>query len=345
MNLHNLYNLIIKNNINLDKFYAKITIIAEEKCMKKYLQYQENIRQISSTGARALIVLVALLMSPKTYEEIKTFLIDCGLANSQYSIDTVRMDLNTLKAIGCEISKAVKSNNYKYSIIKHPFNVNITPLEVFFLKEAYKSISKTCSPETLLNYHNLFEKLANISDSEEVKETILGISLLKGLNIDLVKDLVTDEKHHNKIKIIYEVRSNKEITYDITLEKLGLRSDKLYAFCYNHTLGKRTFLRVAKIRQILCKFFDKNSKFGLDTFVKFKLTQSYLYQLESNETIVETKPDFVIIEGRYYNDFIAMQRILSFGQDCTVLEPENIKELVITKLLEMREVYGKSKKI
>lgn len=314
------------------------------KKMKEYLKYQDESKQISSTGARALLVLVSLLMKPRTFEEIRKFLIECGFANEQYSIDTVRMDLNTLKAIGCEISKALKTTNYKYTILSHPFKVKLMPTEIFFLKEAYKQITKTCSPETLLNYHYLFLKLAQIVSSEEVKESLLGISILKGMDINLIKELVSDEKHHNKIKIEYTVTSKRIEVYDITLERLGLRSDKLYAFGFNHTLKKRTFLRVSKIRKILSKFFDKSSLFGLDTYVKFSLTRSYMHPLEENESIVKTEDDKIIVEGRYYNDFIAIQRMLSFGRDCTVLEPDEIRERIIEKLLEMREIYASSKK-
>lgn len=312
--------------------------------MKEYLKYKDEAKQISSTGARALLVLVSLLMKPRSFEEIRQFLIECGFANEQYSIDTVRMDLNTLKAIGCQISKAIKTNNYKYSILSHPFKVKMMPMEIFFLKEAYKQITKTCSPETLLNYHYLFLKLAQIVSSEEAKESLLGISILKGMDINLIKELVSDEKHHNKIKIEYAVTSKRTEIYDITLERLGLRSEKLYAFCYNHTFKKRTFLRVSKIRKILCKFFDKSSLFGLDSYVKFSLTRNYIHPLEENESIIETQDDKAIIEGRYYNDFIAIQRMLSFGSDCTVLEPNEIREQIIEKLLEMKEKYANSKK-
>ena len=47
-----------------------------------------------------------------------------------------------------------------------------------------------------------------------------------------------------------------------------------------------------------------------------------------------------IIEGEYHNDFIAIQRILSFGADCTVLEPENFKKKIIEKLKSIRREYN-----
>lgn len=308
--------------------------------MKKHLKYIDDSKQISSTGVRALIVLLGLLVEPKTHEELKDFLISCGVINSVYSIDTLRMDINTLKTIGCEFDKASKKKDYKYTLLSHPFKVKITSMDVCFLKEIYKSICKNASPETLLNYHYLFEKLSKLSDSEEVCESLLGISLFKDLDLKIIKTLFTDEKHNNKIQIQYAATKKKEVIYDVTIEKLAMRSDKLYAFCYNHTFAKRMFLKVKNIKGILCKYFDRTSKVGLDIVVKFRLKNSYRYQLEPNETIIDSSTQELFIEGMYFNTFTAVQRILSFGSDCTVVGPTEIKELVIEKLLEMRELYS-----
>ena len=38
------------------------------------------------------------------------------------------------------------------------------------------------------------------------------------------------------------------------------------------------------------------------------------------------------VRGAYYTDFIALQRVLSFGPDCVVLSPEGIKTTLIEKL-------------
>lgn len=224
--------------------------------MKEFQKYLDESKQVSSTGIRALIVLLGLLVGPKTHEEVREFLISCGVIDDSYSIDKLRMDINTLKTIGCEFDKASKKKDYKYALTSHPFNVKISLMDVYFLKEAYKSICKHTSPETLLNYHYLFEKLSVLSDSEEVKENLLGISLFKGMDLDIIKSLVADEKHNNKIQILYQPANKKEYIYDITLEKLGMRSERLYAFCYNHTFEKRMFLRVSKIKKILCKYFE-----------------------------------------------------------------------------------------
>ena len=62
--------------------------------------------------------------------------------------------------------------------------------------------------------------------------------------------------------------------------------------------------------------------------------------LEENEQIIETTDDGIIVEGKYYNDFIAAQRILSFGANCIVYEPEDFKQDIIQKLKSMRRVYN-----
>ena len=45
-------------------------------------------------------------------------------------------------------------------------------------------------------------------------------------------------------------------------------------------------------------------------------------------------------EGEYHNDFVAVQRMLSFGSNCTVLEPQAIREKIIEKLKNMRKNYN-----
>ena len=63
--------------------------------------------------------------------------------------------------------------------------------------------------------------------------------------------------------------------------------------------------------------------------------------LGKNESIISG--DFengFIIEGVYHNDFVATQRILSFGASCTVYEPQDFKEHIVELLRKMRNTYN-----
>ena len=310
------------------------------KNLENYIKQRDENKQVSMTGARALVMLVAFLEGPKTFEEIRQYLIDCGVVSREYSVDTIRIDINTLKSVGCEISKATKRNNHKYGLISHPFNLCMTSDEVDALKNVYKKILKTAKPKKILDYHKLFLKLADMNKDENIKEEILGISLLKYQNIDLLEELLSDEKKHNKVRILYRAPNCPDgCEYDISIEKLGVRHGKLYVYCFNHTLGSRVFLNVSRIKKIICKIFDKTSSVGSDVKVVFKLKFYKEYELEENETILEEHDDYALIEGSYFNDFIAFQRMLSFASDCTVISPDKVRDLVIEKLKEMRAIY------
>ncbi len=322
-------------------FYTIYIYFGDFMDMKNYIkQFDEN-KQVSMTGARALVIFIYILKEPRTFEEIRQFLIDCGVVSKEYSIDTIRIDINTLKSIGCEITKAIKKTNNKYGVISHPFRLKPEISEIDAIKKVYNKIAKTASPRTLLNYHRLFAKIADYTDDNYIKEQLAGISILKDVKLDLVEELVSNEKKHNKIRILYKPASSDEVEYDITLERIGVRSGKLYVFCYNHNLGTRSFLNVSRIKSIICNIFDKDSTIGLDVNVKFQLKSHDEYELDENETIIEEHEKYVIVEGRYFNEFIAVQRMLSFSPDCKVIEPCEIKEKVIEKLEGMRLLYEK----
>lgn len=307
--------------------------------MKNYVKQHDDAKQVSMTGARALILLLALMEGEKTFEEIRDLFIESGFSEKQYSIDTVRIDINTLKQIGCKITKATKRNNHKYRLISQPMVLSLNEENVSVLKSLYKKALSNMVPEKIVAYHKLFTKLADMVEDEEIKVRLYNISILKSYDIELLEELVLDAKKNNKIKILYHPAGTTEYEYDITLEKISVRNGKLYIYCYNHTMRQRMFLKFERIKAILCKMFDKGSPIGLDTCVKFKLKNHRDYIFEDIETIIEEHEDYAIVEGRYFNEFIAIQRILSFGADCTVLEPSEIKKAVIQKLKEMRSIY------
>ena len=73
--------------------------------------------------------------------------------------------------------------------------------------------------------------------------------------------------------------------------------------------------------------------------IKFSLRNIPEENLDVNENIVEYFNEGFIVEGFYHNDFLAMQRVLSFGAKCTVLAPDEFKNKVVNKIKEMRKLY------
>lgn len=297
-------------------------------------------KQICITGVRAILILTALAESPKSAEELQQFLLSSDILNDKkYSVDTLRADINVLKAIGCIISKATKTNDNKYHLLSHPFLPEICEDEIDVLKFGYKEIAKTASIPKLIDFHNLFIHISKLTNDENLKDKILNISILKNEDLDLVERLLKEEERHNKIRIIYQPPESKEREYEITIDRLGVRNDKLYVFGYNHTKNDRCFLNVSRIKQFLYGLPDNSPDLGADTVIRFKLHIESKDVLEENEEIISRSGDYLLAEGRYYNKFIGIQRMLNLVPDAVAVEPKDVKEEVMNKLKEVRLLY------
>lgn len=301
---------------------------------------QCNPRQISLTGVRAICIFALLSIEPRTFEYIRNFLIESNIVTREYSIDTIRIDLNTLKYIGCEISKATKKTDNKYVLISHPFQLVLDENDINALTKTYKYLSKNLSIERLLEYDALLTKLSNSVSDENIKQALLGISVFKGLDKDLVKEILLDSKRNTRMTIEYVSGGTKTTNFDITIDNLGFRSGKLYIYCINHTMNKRTFLLFSRLRKVLFRQLKNESTINTnDIVVKFELKNHREYVLEESEKVIEEKESSIIVEGTYYTEFIALQRLLYLNSDCVIIEPQSIKNKLIEKLQKMRSLY------
>ena len=309
--------------------------------LEKFKKLYNSSKQVSSTGARALAVFMLLLEGPKTYEEIREGLYECGAVVKGYSQDTLRTDLNILKVIGCDISKALKTKFNRYTLINHPFKFVISLNEIETIKKAYELMSKSATLQKFLDYHSFFKHLEDMTDDEDLKYEIRDISVLKSANIMLLGKIAANEKVHNKIKISYQPSDFEDYEYEISIEKFEIKDKTLYLNCYNHTLGEYSSLNVEGIKRIISSVYDPSILHGLRTRIRFKLYSPEQYSLGDNEIISQKSDDYIIVEGGYYDDSAGIQRMLSFGLSGVVIEPKEIKSVVVQKLQDMKGLYVK----
>lgn len=294
---------------------------------------------ISLTGARTLLLLTLLSTGPKNAEEINNFFLTNNILDKAYSKDTLRMDLNCLKSYGIKISRANK-NDGRYILLSSPFMLKITKKEIKALSKLYYMDIEKLSVTQLITYHKLFNKLADFTDSQELKELIKGISILKNLNIELLEELNNECKNKNLILINYHSpRATTEREIKIKTDYIGFRSSQLYLFGFDTERNKHVFLNISRIKKIILRFLDKDIPEAPLTTVKFRLKNFENYALENTEIILDKNDNEALITGQYYNDFIAIQRMMYFAEDCTVIEPQEIIDQIVEKLLNMRKHY------
>lgn len=297
---------------------------------------KSELNQVSLTGLRGIVLLGLLIEAPRSLKEIREIFTDLNIFEPEHSDDILRIDINTLKASGCEITKANAKTGFKYRLLKHPFSLNILKDEIHVIKKAYKKIKDSSNIELILKYDELFKKLAEYIDDSEAKETLRGLSVLKTFDTEFIQDLIEDCRQNRTLRLSYRTPQAKDDSQkEVCAHRIVFQNDKIYLYGFDFVV-----LNIKRIGAILARF-SGSSKVEIEyTTVKFFLKNFGVTGIEENEVILENRDDGYIIEGRYYNDFLAAQRILSFGANCTVLEPQEFREKIIQKLINMRNVYN-----
>ena len=303
------------------------------------LAEKTELNQISLTGTRALALVGLLIIAPRSLEEIREAFIKMKIMDESHSNDILRIDINTLKVMGCEISRASQKTNFKYVLGKHPFALKITKEEVNALKKSYKKVKETKNFKLILDYDELFKKIASRCEPES-KEWMLGISDLRHYNVQMVKDLMLDCQQQRVLDLIYaNPTAKKDAQKEVVAQKLVMQNDKVYLYCYDLEKETPVVLNMRRIKSIVARKLKKGGVEPKLTKVKFHLKGLGVETIGEGENIVEQNSDGCVVEGNYYTEFLAVQRILSFGADCTVLEPEGFRDIIVSKLKEMRKIY------
>ena len=303
---------------------------------------KEDLCQISLTGIRSLALFGLLIKAPVSLEEIRNSFIEYNIMDSSNSDDILRIDINTLRKMGCVISRADHRTNNKYVLTEHPFKLDITNEEVSVVKRAFNKIKENADINLLLLYDNLFKKIAPYISSNEVKECLLGISPLKKYSLEIIDELKRACDKKNVVKLIYKApAADKESEKEIFADYIKLQNDKLYLYGLDKGSNQPVYLNIKRILKILSTDNSENKQTAEPVIVRFRLKEFGVMGLTDNEEIESgDKSAGFIIRGQYHNKFFATQRILSFGSKCTILEPEDFKENVIEILKKMREVYN-----
>ena len=100
-------------------------------------------------------------------------------------------------------------------------------------------------------------------------------------------------------------------------------------------------LNIQRIISVQSRKHTDNQNLETSFNVKFFLKDYDVNSQAEEENILRMDDGGYTIIGRYFNEFVATQRILSFGSNCKVMEPEKFRNKIVDKLKEMRKVYEK----
>lgn len=307
------------------------------------LDGKTDLNKISLTGMRAITLLGLLAIAPRSMKEIREAFINCNIMEQSHSNDIIRIDINTLKSFGCEISRSSAKTEFKYVLSKHPFIVPITEGDIKLLKKLFDKVKNTMDVYKLLEYEKLLKKIAENIFDNELKEKFLGISPFRHYNVALIKELLFACEQGYTVKLNYHKPYAQSDVKEIVAQRLLMKNDKLYLYGYDLDRQDSNTLLFKRIESVVSKrITDKGYK--QDTVkVQFVLKDTDCSILTENEKVMNKIEDSCYVEGTYFNEFLAIQRVLSLGPKCIVKEPVEFRNKIISKLKSMRKLYEEEK--
>lgn len=293
---------------------------------------------ISLTGYRALLLLRNLIISPKSKEEIIALFSSDPITSKSVSIDTLRLTLNTLKMAGCTIERPSKKNNFKYTLINHPFKLNLSSQDIDVLISSCEKSAEFNSREKILILNNFYKKIFNISIDENLKIQAKESLALNFVKKDILLTLSKPNIKRKKINILYKSRENGFEILEIIPIEIVYENKKLYLKCFICKYNNTGILNIEKILKINSIEMHKTYDFK-DTFdVIFEVFDKE-FKLKNNEIEIEQTLNSKIIKAEVKNEFLFIQRILELGDNAKIISPVDFKKKLIRQISNIRELY------
>ena len=295
---------------------------------------------VNLTGIRLLVLFALLLDSPKTAEEINNHFKN-NYPKEIFSIDTLRNDINALRSAGCDITRADKSNNFKYTLLSHPFELYIDRKTAKGFSRIYNRSYKFLTIEQLVGLENLFNTLANYTADEKVSEYLRGLSLLKKIDKIILRDLIYAYKNKYPVEFDYRVPNKSISHFEATIRSFEIRSRKLYINVYCRTYERNSYFPVHNIIGPITINISEESKNKNSVWVHYELkgiaAKNFVEQ--ENEIILEQKENSIVVKYTTDTCFKITQQVLSYGPNCTIVAPDFMIDFNVKKLKEMYKEY------
>jgi predicted DNA-binding transcriptional regulator YafY len=295
---------------------------------------------MSFTGFKSLVIFSLLLKSPKSFKEVREYMLNQPYIREQISIDTFRVYLTSLKRAGCKIERVRDKEEKvsKYKIVSNPFELSFSNEQLNSIAKTYKALAKTIDIHELL----LLEKfLRNVAKYNKDTQTFMDkTTVFKDINPDWVQWLVQCADKKQQIIIEYNSPNSGVKLIEILTDKVGYVNNKFYlygtGFEYKQ-YGSFLINRIVDIKAI--KFRQEPIEDVKEITVGFEVRNNRNIELDKNERLLGVKGGTALIEISSSNIFSIGQRLLSFGPDCKILYPEDFRQEFISVLQEMRDGY------
>lgn len=304
-------------------------------------------RNISKTAYRAWVLLIELMKGPLSKEQIYELFSKDVILRKGSSHDTIRVTVNTLRATGCEIQRPSSSVDFKYVLKNSPFGINLTPAQFDVLNSIRGNLTQFGDWRFILELNDFYEKIANYSTLKDAQQMLSEKNPFRNIDLKILKLLDKASQKKYSLKIEYNSPKNGPEFIDIVADNIVFDAGRLYLWGNNLKNNDYICLNIERVKSIVSTNLIKTEASKKTFKVRYKLTgeEISLFKKTGNLEIIETSHNHLVIEEEFKNEFNFLQKVLSYGKNCTVISPEKYRKKVIDKLLQIKEVYECPKSI
>ncbi len=310
-------------------------ILRDDNCKKQTPKFV-------ATGYRMLKILKLLIEKPcSTYEINEAFLEDIHLKKT-VSDDMICLYVNSLRKIGCDISRPSKTNSFCYVLNTHSFLFKITKQNSKTIEVILRSLVKNNDWRLLLDVCEFFQEIKELCSKDSDFDFLRVVSVFMKMDFDLIKKLNYFCEKEKFVVLDYQSPNSGLKEISLVAKYLSLENSRLYLWGHSFELDELQYLRVDRIKNIKVislKEVDIQQKdFPVS---KYKLINQDVknFFADENQKVLEISDSEILIEEPIKNRFLFVQKILSYGEDCVVLEPIELREEIISVIKGVLSFY------
>ena len=305
------------------------------------INFQVNTSKISLTAYRAIKLLEMLLNSPCSSEKIINSFSKDPITERSATKDSLRITINSLKAAGCKIKRPSAKTNYCYVLEEHPFRIKFSKKDLMLLNKIRNYILDQRDWKNVIKINRFYDKISEIIENGELKDILKYKKPFAKIRPEIISVLEKETIINKEIIINYASTSKRINKINIIPDKIFCESGKLYIWAWYFKRNSYSYFNVEKIISIPdIKKTDYNPPKG-KYFAIYELYGDGIkdFICEPEEKILSKKENKLVISYNVVNEFKFFQRLLAFGKDFNLLEPDFAKKELSNKLSLILERY------
>lgn len=282
------------------------------------------------TGLRIVEVLKILLEKDVSKNEIIEEIKNNSLFENVYTPEVFIKYFNTLEILGLNIER--RKNIYR---LKNVFEkLALTKDEYKMLVDLIGYTKKLHNKNLEKSINNIFKKLIKYTDEKIQSDIINAINKSNQRiykNPNFIKSLESLLYEEQIISVTYCRNNKTQETISVELREIIEKNNDITLVCYDIKKSRNKKIPITSIISIK-QLPNKASKITRTNSVIFRIygRLADVYKLKPAEKTLDFSPGCITISNYGEDKDVLIRRLLKYGENCEIIQPQNIKEEFLT---------------